>query len=57
MLSLCDVSSGDQPTEINVPDVDVSALDDVINYIYTGEFPKNLRCKRNTRIYLVADAE
>jgi len=40
MLSLCDVSSGDQPTEINVPDVDVSALDDVINYIYTGEFQK-----------------
>jgi len=38
MLSLCDVSSVDVPTEINIPDVDVSALDDVINYIYTGEF-------------------
>ena len=38
VLSSCDVSSVAVPTEISVPEVDASALDDVVNYIYTGEF-------------------
>jgi len=33
ILTSCDVMQN----EINIPDVDVSSLDDVINYIYTGE--------------------
>jgi len=37
MLSSCDVSGVAMPTEIDVPDVDATALEDVINYIYTGE--------------------
>jgi len=38
MLSSCDVSSVAMPTEIDIPqEVDVSALEDVVNYIYTGE--------------------
>jgi len=38
LLSSCDVSGAALPTVINLPDIDMSALDDVINYIYTGEF-------------------
>jgi len=38
VLLSCDVSSVAMPTEINIPEVDdVSALEDVVNYIYTGE--------------------
>jgi len=50
MLSLCDVSSVDMPTEINISDVDVSALDDVINYIYTGEFESPLQVSKENTI-------
>ena len=38
MLLSCDVSSVAMPAEIDVTGVDVSALEDVVNYIYTGEF-------------------
>jgi len=37
ILASYDASSVAVPIEVNVPDVDSSALDDVINYIYTGE--------------------
>lgn len=42
ILSSCDVSGVAVPTEISVPEVDPSALDDVINYIYTGEFVRDV---------------
>jgi len=41
MLS-CDVGSVAMTTEISVPEMDESALDDVINYIYTGKLAPEL---------------
>ena len=42
MMLSCDVGSVAMTTEISVPEMDESALDDVINYIYTGKLAPEL---------------
>jgi len=53
VLLSCDVSSVAMPTEINIPEVDVSALEDVVNYIYTGESVRvAVQCVRGKGVML-----
>ena len=46
-LLSCDVGGVALPAEISVPEVDASALDDVISYIYTGEFVRDVIGRRH----------